>query len=257
MRRCSTCATPAASTATTIASAQMYAVRRVTFAACGPMFAWARPGPSDGATGSPSVVEPVLAGPSATVSGSGSGRTCAPAGPGHARLTLEKHWGRDGLVDSHAVDHTLQEAFEILPLRGAELLQRIEEIRLRGAWGSAEEALAGGGEPERGAAGVLGRDGTDHQATLGETVHHHRDRACVGEGSPGELGHRAHRPLRQAFEDEELRRAQPEARLGGAVGEPKGPHQPSQRPEGPGGRRGEFHGNPSNNTVRPFRQLAP
>src|SRR5262249_58401484 len=106
-----TCAIPAPMTATPTARAQMYAVRRVTFAACGAMCAWASPGPIDGATGSPSVVEPVLAGPSATASGSSAGWTYAPAGPGHAGLTLEKHGRGCGLVDAHATDHPLQEPF--------------------------------------------------------------------------------------------------------------------------------------------------
>jgi hypothetical protein len=69
MSRWSTWATPAASRPTPTDSAQMYAV---TFAACGAMFAWARPGLGDGATGSPSAVEPVLAGPSATASRPGA-----------------------------------------------------------------------------------------------------------------------------------------------------------------------------------------
>src|SRR5262249_8703609 len=75
---------------TPTASVQIHAVRRVTLAACGAMWAEASPGPSDGATGRPSVVDPVLADFSATASGPGPGwRTAAtPTGAG---LALEEH----------------------------------------------------------------------------------------------------------------------------------------------------------------------
>ena len=56
------------------------------------------------------------------------------------------------------------------------------------AWGDrrggAEEPLAGGGQPQGGASRIVRRDSPHDQSTLGEAVHHDRDRAGVGEGSP-------------------------------------------------------------------------
>src|SRR5215469_14165951 len=99
------------------------------------------------------------------------------------------------------------------------------------------------------------RDGPYHQPLLGEPLHHHRDRARVGEGTPGKLGHRADGTFGQALEDEELCRAEAETRLGGPVGEPQDPDEPPQRPKGSGRRRRDFHGFPTNSTAGRIPQL--
>src|SRR5262249_9370943 len=125
-----TCAIPAPMTATPTARAQMYAVRRVTFAACGAMCAWASPGPLDGATGSPSVVDPVLAGLSGTTSGSRSRDPRRRSAAEDAPPALEEHRRRGGLVDTHPANDPLQQALQLPALRAAQVLQRREEICL-------------------------------------------------------------------------------------------------------------------------------
>src|SRR5215470_2102233 len=249
MSRWSIWATPAASRPTPTASAQMYAVRRLTFAACGAMFAWASPGPIDGATGSPSVVEPVLAGPSATAAGSRSRDPRSCPGPDHGPLVLEEHRRRFVLVDAHRADHPLQQALQLPALRPAQLLDGRDQICLGRAGGSGEEPLPRCREAKGGAACVVLRDGPYHQAPLGQALHHHRDRARIGERSPGELGHRSDGPLGQALEDEELCRAEAEPRLGCPIGEPEGADEPAQGAQGSGRGGRDFHGFPTNNTA--------
>src|SRR5262249_21826946 len=102
------------------------------------------PGAIEGATGRSSVVDPVLEVFSATASGPGPGWWLGTT-PMRASLPLEEHGRGRVLVDAHPANHPLEQAFELLPLAGAELLQRIDELCLRRARCSGEEALARGG----------------------------------------------------------------------------------------------------------------
>src|SRR5215472_9773428 len=126
IRRWSACAMPAATRPTSTARAQTYTVRFVTLAACGAMCAAASPGPNDGATGSPSVVEPVREGRSATDPRASASRRGSGPAPDAAPLTLEEHGAGRGFVDTHLANHPLQEPFQLLSLRSTHPLQGLE-----------------------------------------------------------------------------------------------------------------------------------
>src|SRR5262249_32761284 len=123
MSRWSPCATPAARIATPTARAHTQTVRLVTFAACGAMWADASPGAIEGATGRPSVVDPLLEGFSATASGPGPGGCLAAASMGTG-FALEEHGRGCLLVDAHSANHALQQQLELSALATAQVLQR-------------------------------------------------------------------------------------------------------------------------------------
>src|SRR5262245_63278903 len=230
MSRWRACATPAARRPTPTASVQIHAVRRVTLAACGAMWAEASPGPSDGATGRPSVVDPVLAAFSATASGPGPGwRTAAtPTGAG---LALEEHGCGRVVVDAHAVNHSLEQLLELPPLTAAEVLQGLDQLHLGRAWCGGEDTLASGRQAQGRPSGIVGSGCPDDQAALGKSLDHHRDRARIGQGPPRQLGHRADRTLAEPLQHEELRGAEAQPRLGGPVSEPESADEASERAE--------------------------
>jgi hypothetical protein len=80
-------------------------------AACGPTWTAARPGPRDGATGSPSVVEPLRVGCSATALLPPRCRSTS-AGQRPPRLSLEEH-GRLSRIEPHLPSQPVQQGGQL------------------------------------------------------------------------------------------------------------------------------------------------
>src|SRR5437763_4960685 len=189
-------ATTPASIAIPIESAQMNTTRPSTSARSGGTRDSVSAGPSDGATGSPSVVWPLA------------------SSLGTAHCLLEEHRRRLA-GDAELARQLLQSSCERDPPGWREALDRFDQALLGERGGSARRLLAPLRQAELDPAAIARGTGPPHQPALDQAAHHGRDGALVRQRAPRQLRGRergAGRP--QLLQHEQLGGGEARAHLG-------------------------------------------
>src|SRR3954470_18110648 len=153
-------ATTPASIAIPIESAQMKTTRASTSARSGGTRDSLSAGPSDGATGSPSVVWPLA------------------SSLGTSHRLLEEH-GRRLVGDAELARQLLQSLGEPRPPAWREPFDRCDQTLLGERGGNARRLLAPLRQAELDAAAIARRSDPPHQSRFDEAAHHHRHGALV------------------------------------------------------------------------------
>src|SRR5690348_5161640 len=144
---------------------------------------------------------------------------CSRCASAALHAVLHEQHGRLG--GPHFTDDTAQVPREDTALSAGELAQRGNETDLRDLRRRAKQRAPGRREREHDAPAVFGGAIARDEAAPHEAIHHHRDRALVGERARGQVIQRLGGRFGECVEDEQLGAAHAQPSFGGARGNPE------------------------------------